>query len=167
MKQLNKYPVDPPSSTTSPDADFVAFLNSVDNAKADSVNPAFKRGDRASRYASLAGVLDTVKEAATKFNIAVRQILDTSEDGKLIISTVFQHTSGMTWSGGRLCLKTDHLTSSQQLGSVLTYARRYSLTCAAGIATEDDGGNAASTAPASIATVQPRPASPFSPRPTA
>lgn len=153
------------SSSSSPDADFVAFLNSVDNAKADSVNPAFKRGDRASRYASLAGVLDTVKEAAFKNNIAVRQVLDT-EDGKLVITTVFQHTSGATWTGGRLALKTEGLTV-QQIGSALTYGRRYSLTCAAGIATEDDGGNAASTAPASLATVQPRPASPFSPRPTA
>jgi hypothetical protein len=79
---------------------------------------------------------------------------------------VFQHTSGMTWSGGRLSLKTEGLTV-QQIGSALTYGRRYSLTCAAGIGTEDDGGNAASSAPASLATVQPRPASPFPPRPTA
>lgn len=155
----------PKTDPQSPDANLVAFLNAVDNAKADSVNPAFKRGDRASRYASLAGVLDTVKEAASKFNIAVRQVLDT-EDGKLVITTVFQHTSGVTWSGGRLAIKTEGL-SVQQIGSALTYGRRYSLTCAAGIATEDDGGNAAAPAPASLATVQPRPASPFTPRPSA
>ena len=57
--------------------------------------------------------------------------------------TVFLHTSGETLSSGPL-----HVPASkndpQGYGSALTYARRYSLMAACGIAPEDDDGNAAS-----------------------
>jgi len=59
---------------------------------------------------------------------------------------MFVHESGETLSGGKL-----HVPATKQdaqgYGSALTYARRYSLMAATGIAPEDDDGNAASKKP--------------------
>jgi hypothetical protein len=72
----------------------------------------------------------------------------TSEDSTgVTVETVFVHESGEMLECGKL-----HVPASKQdpqgYGSALTYARRYSLMAAAGIAPEDDDGNAASRTPA-------------------
>jgi hypothetical protein len=60
-----------------------------------------------------------------------------------MVETVFVHESGETLECGIL-----HVPAAKQdpqgYGSALTYARRYSLMAAAGIAPEDDDGNSAS-----------------------
>jgi len=65
-----------------------------------------------------------------------------SSDG-VIVETLFLHESGESLRSGRL-----HVPAAKQdpqgYGSALTYARRYSLMAACGIAPEDDDGNAAS-----------------------
>ena len=65
----------------------------------------------------------------------------------MTVETVFVHESGEMLECGKL-----HVPASKQdpqgYGSALTYARRYSLMAAAGIAPEDDDGNAASKTPA-------------------
>jgi hypothetical protein len=68
----------------------------------------------------------------------------TSEDGTgVTVETVFMHESGEMLECGKL-----HVPASKQdpqgYGSALTYARRYSLMAACGIAPEDDDGNAGS-----------------------
>lgn len=63
----------------------------------------------------------------------------------VIVETMFIHESGETLSCGSL-----HVPAAKQdpqgYGSALTYARRYSLMAACGIAPEDDDGNAGSKA---------------------
>jgi hypothetical protein len=62
---------------------------------------------------------------------------------------VFLHESGQTIRSGKL-----HVPAAKQdpqgYGSALTYARRYSLMAACGIAPEDDDGNAASRQPSKL-----------------
>ena len=58
------------------------------------------------------------------------------------------HETGEQISGGVIHVPADR-QNAQGHGSALTYARRYSLMAACGIAPEDDDGNAASKAPAS------------------
>jgi len=123
-----------------PNADLVGFLNDVGNVHADRVNPAFK-----SRYASLAEVLETVKEVAAKHNIAIAQVLD-SEDGKVTVLTTFRHIDGTVFQAGRLSVKAEGLTP-QQIGSAITYLRRQSIQTACGIATDLDDDGAASSKP--------------------
>jgi hypothetical protein len=65
----------------------------------------------------------------------------------VIVETVFIHESGETVSAGKLHVPASKL-DAQGFGSALTYARRYSLMAACGIAPEDDDGNAASKKPA-------------------
>lgn len=116
---------------------FVAAKKAFAPALKTSSNPHFK-----SKYADLAGCLEAVNDALLEAGIAVYQETSECQDG-VIVETVFMHESGETLRGGRL-----HVPAAkhdpQGYGSALTYARRYSLMAACGIAAEDDDGNAAS-----------------------
>lgn len=102
-----------------------------------STNPHFKN-----RYADLSACIEAVIDALNANGIFLAQ--PTHEDANgVTVETLFIHESGETLSCGRL-----HVPASKQdaqgYGSALTYARRYSLMAACGIAPEDDDGNAAS-----------------------
>ncbi len=99
-------------------------------------NPHFKKN-----YADLAACIEAVVDALNANGIALVQQTSDCSDG-VIVETVFVHESGETFSSGRLHVpSTKH--DAQGYGSALTYARRYSLMAACGIAPEDDDGNAA------------------------
>lgn len=102
-------------------------------------NPAFK-----SRYADLSACVEAVIDALNKHGIALVQRNVECESG-VCVETVFLHESGQTLSSGPL-----HVPAAKQdaqgYGSAMTYARRYSLMAACGIAPEDDDGNAATKA---------------------
>jgi hypothetical protein len=101
-----------------------------------STNPHFR-----SRYADLSACVEAVIEGLNGAGIALVQ--RTSEDNTgVTVETVFIHESGEMLECGKL-----HVPAAKQdpqgYGSALTYARRYSLMAACGIAPEDDDGNAA------------------------
>lgn len=102
-----------------------------------STNPHFK-----SRYADLSACVEAVIEGLNDNGIMLMQPCHESESG-VTVETLFIHESGETMSAGKL-----HVPSAkndpQGYGSALTYARRYSLMAACGIAPEDDDGNAGS-----------------------
>ncbi len=102
-----------------------------------STNPHFK-----SRYADLSACVEAVIEGLNANGIMLMQPCHESETG-VTVETLFVHESGETLSAGKL-----HVPAAKQdpqgYGSALTYARRYSLMAACGIAPEDDDGNAAS-----------------------
>lgn len=107
-------------------------------------NPAFR-----SKYADLGACIDAVEDALLANGIAFIQ--ETFEDATgVTVETVFLHESGESMRCGKL-----HVPASKQdpqgYGSALTYARRYSLMAACGIAPEDDDGNAASKRPVASA----------------
>jgi len=100
-------------------------------------NPAFR-----STYADLAACLEAVDEALLANGISLIQ--ETFDDSTgVTVETVFLHESGEMIRCGKL-----HVPASKQdpqgYGSALSYARRYSLMAACGIAAEDDDGQAAS-----------------------
>lgn len=105
-----------------------------------SSNPHFK-----SRYADLAACVEAVIDSLNDNGVALIQQTHECDSG-VIVETMFIHESGETFSAGKL-----HVPASKQdaqgYGSALTYARRYSLMAACGIAPEDDDGNAATAAP--------------------
>jgi hypothetical protein len=68
-------------------------------------------------------------------------------DGGVAVETIFLHESGESISAGILQVPASK-QDAQGYGSALTYARRYSLMAACGIAPEDDDGNAAAKKPA-------------------
>jgi hypothetical protein len=105
-----------------------------------SSNPHFK-----SRYADLSACVEAVVDSLNENGIMLMQPTHECDHG-VTVETLFIHESGETFSAGRL-----HVPASKQdpqgYGSALTYARRYSLMSACGIAPEDDDGNAASGKP--------------------
>jgi hypothetical protein len=99
-------------------------------------NPHFR-----SRYADLSACVEAVIEGLNGAGIALVQRTSADTIG-VTVETVFIHESGEMLECGKLhvpAVKHD----AQGFGSALTYARRYSLMAACGIAPEDDDGNAA------------------------
>ena len=106
-----------------------------------STNPHFK-----SKYADLSACVEAVVDSLNANGIFLNQQTSESDSG-VIVETVFIHESGELLNCGKL-----HVPASKQdpqgYGSALTYARRYSLMAACGIAPEDDDGEAATRKPA-------------------
>lgn len=119
---------------------FVKAQKAFGPALKTSTNPHFK-----SRYADLSACVEAVIDALNANGIALVQVLHECNDG-VIVSTTFIHESGEIIDTGKL-----HVPAAkhdpQGYGSALTYARRYSLMAACGIAPEDDDGNAGSKPP--------------------
>jgi len=118
---------------------FVKAKKAFSPALKDKTNPAFR-----SKYADLGACLEAVNDALLENGIAVYQ--ETHDDATgVTVETVFLHESGETIRSGKF-----HVPAAKQdpqgYGSALTYARRYSLTTACGIAPEDDDGNAGTDA---------------------
>jgi hypothetical protein len=104
----------------------------------DSANPAFK-----SKYADLASVMEACMGALNANGIAVYQPTVDDEGGRYV-KTILAHTSGETLECRvPLIIQKNDM---QGYGSAVTYARRYGLMGMAGIAPEDDDGNAAAKA---------------------
>jgi hypothetical protein len=127
-----------------------AFAPALKNA----TNPHFRN-----KYADLAACIDAVIDALNANGIALIQQAHEAENG-VAIETVFLHESGERISGGVLripCAKQD----PQGYGSAITYARRYSLMAACGIAPEDDDAEGALKRPVASATFEQRKAKPL------
>ncbi len=102
-----------------------------------SSNPHFK-----SKYADLSACIEAVIDGLNANGIALVQ-KQHPHDGGVAVETIFVHESGEMLSAGTLTVPAAK-QDPQGYGSALTYARRYSLMAACGIAPEDDDGNAAS-----------------------
>lgn len=125
---------------------FVKAKREFGPALKNSVNPHLKN-----KYANLGACLEAVEDALLNNGIALMQ--ETSEDASgVTVETVFLHESGETLRCGKL-----HVPAAKQdaqgYGSALTYARRYSLMTACGIAQEDDDGNAAARKQPDVAAI--------------
>jgi len=102
-------------------------------------NPHFR-----SKYADLGSVMDACLPALNANGIAVIQPTTDDETGRYV-ETVFVHGE----SGQELRCRVPLIVQKNDMqgyGSAVTYARRYGLMSMAGIAPEDDDGNAAARA---------------------
>ena len=115
---------------------FVSAQKEFAPALKNSTNPHFR-----SQYVDLAGCIEAVLDALHNHGLALIQKTHDAESG-IRVETVFLHESGEEMSGGVIHVPADKQTP-QGYGSALTYARRYSIMAATGIAPEDDDGNEA------------------------
>lgn len=91
-------------------------------------------------YADLASVIEAIREPFAKHELAYFQA--PSADGERVtVTTTLIHSSGESLSSALTLVAADD--SPQAIGSAITYARRYGLLAAAGLAPEDDDGAAA------------------------
>ena len=119
-------------------AAYVKAQKAFGPALKSSQNPHFK-----SRYADLSACVEAVVEALNANGIALTQHTHQT-DGGVCVETILLHESGEELSFGKLFVPSSK-NDAQGYGSALTYARRYSLMAACGLAPEDDDGNAASS----------------------
>ena len=117
-----------------------AAQSQMGKALKDSTNPHFK-----SSYADLSSVVGACMPALNANGIAVVQPFTDDEAGRYV-KTIFVHGD----SGETLECRVPLIVNKndmQGFGSAATYARRYGLMAMAGIAPEDDDGNAAAKSP--------------------
>lgn len=112
-------------------AALVQFQGLVNNPEKKSINPHFK-----SKYADLDEVINTIRPALEKCGLAFIQN-PIHEDGKVGVYTLLIHKSGEFIQFDPVMIPLQKATP-HQVGSALTYAKRYSLSSALGIATEED-----------------------------
>ena len=114
----------------------------MSGAKKGANNPFFK-----SKYADMNSVVDAVRIPFCNNGLSYSQF-PIMQDNKVGVETILMHDSG-EWMSDTLVLpmvKQD----PQAAGSAITYAKRYALQSIAGIPSEDDDGNAASSQKAPV-----------------
>jgi hypothetical protein len=129
--------------------------------KKDETNPYFK-----SKYVTLNAVREAILPVLTEAGIVLLQPI-TIRDGKHYVVTTLVHAeSGESISGETEVISKSY-TDAQQVGSGISYARRYGLMSLLCLSAEDDDGNSASGKSEPAQTTAQTAASPASqPQPT-
>ena len=115
----------------------VELFKALANVRSKLKEPKKDRQGYGYNYADLAGVQGVINEAIKGTGIDYRQEVKNSKNGLPEVFTIITHTSGEYIVFGPLSLPTKK-QDAQGFGSVITYARRYQLSAAFGIASEDD-----------------------------
>jgi hypothetical protein len=118
----------------------------IKGAAKDSDNPFFK-----SKYADLSSVVEAIREPLASVGLSYVQISNSDTKDHVSIETIILHKSGEWLSCGPVMIPVNKV-DAQGFGSAMTYARRYSLSAAFGVAPEDDDGNAAAKAKPAFAS---------------
>jgi hypothetical protein len=101
-------------------------------------------GSYSYRYADLADILNAVIPVLSKNGLSLNQMTHMGDGGVLMLDTMLMHSSG-EWIGGSYPLRSHD--RPQEMGSEITYARRYNAAAILGIqADEDDDGAVAQKA---------------------
>lgn len=117
-------------------ADWVSALNEVKNASLNSENPYFK-----SKYADFTAVREATLPSLKKHNLGISQPTAII-DGEFCLVSKVVHKSGVIVETSTYPLPKN--SKPQEIGSAITYARRYSWGALCGISTDqDDDGNGA------------------------
>jgi hypothetical protein len=127
--------------------------------KGETANVQTKTGHRYSyQYASLADIHAAVLPVLSRHGLAWTTMPTIREDGRYVLHCELAHVSGES----RTCeMPLPSMCTPQELGSALTYARRYALCSIVGIAPdEDDDGAAATIGAATTQEPEPRPQAP-------
>lgn len=114
----------------------------LEPATKNAVNPHLK-----SRYADLAACFDAARPALSANGLAITQLPGRRDDGTITLMTVLLHVSG-EYLGEEAGVRLGQETP-QTVGSAVTYLRRYALSSALGLSTEDDDAHV-SSAPAPV-----------------
>lgn len=120
---------------------WVAALNELRDITRDNVADT---GSYKYRYADLASAAQQAREVLAKHDLGIQQSAHGEQLGSVSITTRVWHTSGQ-W------IESDPLTmpakgGPQDVGSAISYGRRYALMAFLGLATDDDDGAGAQRA---------------------
>ena len=93
------------------------------------------------KFADLAAVVECCRDALSANGLAVLQPPESSSDGQITIHTILTHSSGQ-WMASRMELNYQG-QDVKQIGSAITYLRRYAFTSFVGVVTDDDDADSA------------------------
>jgi hypothetical protein len=134
--------------------------SSFASAPRDAENEGFKRGGKASRYATLESVIEATKPGLAENDLALLQ-MPGNQGPSIAVTTILGHGESGQWIESTFAVAPPRF-DAQGAGSVITYLRRYARMAICGIAPEDDDGNAASIEAPQRLGRPPRRAGPFS-----
>jgi len=124
----------------------VAAQAAIKPAIKDATNPHFR-----SKYADLGAVWEAVRFTLHKNELAVIQLPEHAEDGRVHLTTRLVHSSGQ-WIEAEASIPVSK-QDAHGFGSGYTYLRRYALSALLGVvADDDDDANAATTPRPNTAT---------------
>jgi hypothetical protein len=113
------------------------FREKVSAVKKDADNPFFK-----SKYADLPSILEVIKEPLQLSGLAITHHCKNTDGSFSVITTLAHHSTGETIESEFPVFG----NKPQEIGSSMSYARRYNLLALLDIPTEDDDGNKANDA---------------------
>jgi hypothetical protein len=120
----------------------VAALGELDDQKRDKVADIKGKEGKAGykyTYADLASALGDIRPILAAHGLGVIQTVPIV-NGTVTVTTILIHKSGQALAVPGVTMTAGNPKDPQAVGSMITYARRYSLLPALGIATEDDDG---------------------------
>jgi hypothetical protein len=106
--------------------------------KKDETNPYFK-----SKYVTLNAVREAILPVLTEAGIVLLQPIVIRDCKHFVVTTLIHAESGESISGETEVISKSY-TDAQQVGSGISYARRYGLMSLLCLSAEDDDGNSAS-----------------------
>lgn len=110
-----------------------AFSSEITNPTKDQTANA---GQFSYRYAGLDKVLAHVRPVLAKHDLFVTQDVQIDAEGVMLLLTTIHHASGQVLEFGPIRVRAG--AQAQQIGSNITYMRRYALVTALGIAADED-----------------------------
>ena len=110
--------------------------------KRDAENPAFKRGGKISKYATLESAIEAVRPALLEEGLMILQ-KNIFVNGFFGVETRVIHIESGEYESSQFIAPLEK-QNAQGVASILTYARRYEYFTLLGLVSEDDDGNAAS-----------------------
>lgn len=126
----------PVTDTSKVCAALVAAIGDLKNPTYDGVNPHFN-----SRFVRLSTMLEQVRDVFANHGLAVLQPASSPATNVVQVQTVIIHSSGQRLEFPPLSMGIPDKAQAVVIGSCITYARRYSLQSAIGLAgDEDDDG---------------------------
>ena len=129
----------------------------IANPAFDAVNPHYKN-----RYATLGAHIEAVRGAFPANGLSVVQAIETPERDRVSLTTRILHSSGQ-WIESTVSASTG--AKVQEIGSTVTYLRRYALAAIVGIVGEEDDDGESDRSTRERAPVA-RPAAAPAPRPS-
>lgn len=120
------------------------FQGQVNKIKKDSKNPHFK-----SNYASLSKILEETNPVLTDCGLVLTQHFDVD-----VLTTMLCHAETGEFMQSDYPINVKDASNPQQLGSALSYARRYGIQSILNLNASDDDGAAASNAPNSAVVTE-------------
>jgi ERF superfamily protein len=86
-------------------------------------------------YADLAAIMDAIREPLSENGLAITQLVSTDDAG-ISVTTILMHKSG-EWIASTLTMKPTQ-AGPQNVGIVISYARRYAVSAMVALASEED-----------------------------